>query len=94
MSNWKTSSYTSTTGQCVEADGPWVTSSHSGGNGGNCVEMAGPWKTSSYSGPPGNDCVEVARGHVVRVRDTKDRARGVLTVSGRAWRGFVEGQKL
>lgn len=91
MSNWKTSSYSSMGGNtCVEADGPWVTSSHSGGNGGNCVELSGVWATSSYSGWEG-DCVEVAVAPVVRVRDTKDRSRKGLAVSGRAWVGFIGG---
>lgn len=48
------------------------------------------WRTSSYSGPNGGQCVEVAPGPVrVLVRDTKDRPRGVLAVSGVAWTDFL-----
>lgn len=49
------------------------------------------WKTSSYS-PPVTDvprCVEVRLGHLVAVRDTKDRRRGMLIVSPRTWTAFL-----
>lgn len=67
---------------------PWRTSSYSGGQG-QCVEAAPLWRTSSYSGGQGT-CVEVAPlSQTVGVRDTKDRARGHLTVSRTAWTTFV-----
>lgn len=74
MSGWRVSSYSTSGAACVEADGPWV--------------------TSSYSNNAQQLCVEVSVAPVVRVRDTKDRSRKGLAVSGRAWEGFIEGQKL
>lgn len=51
------------------------------------------WITSSYSGGNGN-CVEVAVGaDWTWVRDTKDRAGGVLIVPARQWRGFMAAAK-
>ncbi|GAA2336656.1 hypothetical protein Scani_02940 [Streptomyces caniferus] len=48
------------------------------------------WFKSSYSGTEGGQCVEVAAGNaVVHVRDSKDVAGPVLTVSREAWAGFV-----
>jgi hypothetical protein len=48
------------------------------------------WRKSSYSGAQGGQCVEVAPLVTsVGVRDTKDRARGHLTVSHAAWDAFV-----
>ncbi|MCZ9345219.1 DUF397 domain-containing protein [Streptomyces sp. TRM76130] len=49
------------------------------------------WFKSSYSGAEGGQCVEVAAGTAaVYVRDSKDVAGPVLTVSRGAWAGFVE----
>jgi hypothetical protein len=48
----------------------------------------GVWCKSSYSGDQTN-CVEVATGPVVGVRDTKDRAGGMLTVSSSSWSVFL-----
>ncbi|MGW3410982.1 DUF397 domain-containing protein [Streptomyces sp. NPDC000888] len=49
------------------------------------------WFKSSYSGTEGGQCVEVAAATAaVHVRDSKDVAGPVLTVSGDAWAGFVE----
>jgi hypothetical protein len=49
------------------------------------------WFKSSYSGAEGGQCVEVAVGTAaVHVRDSKDVAGPVLTVSRAAWAGFVE----
>lgn len=86
---WKVATYSANTGACIEAAGPWATSSYSGGNGGNCVEAAGPWHTASYSGYDG-ECVETAVCRCeVKVRDTKDRQRGMLTVGSQAWMAFL-----
>ncbi|MDA3626795.1 DUF397 domain-containing protein [Saccharopolyspora sp. WRP15-2] len=51
------------------------------------------WRKSSYSNGGGN-CVEVAVG-VGRtgVRDTKDRAGGVLVVTEARWRDFLAAAK-
>ena len=47
------------------------------------------WRTSSYSNI-GGECVEVAASRgVVGVRDTKDRAGGVLAFSPAAWQRFA-----
>lgn len=49
------------------------------------------WRTSTRSGSNGGNCVEVADNlpGVVLVRDSKDRAGGLLTFSPGAWRVFV-----
>ncbi|MFI1562314.1 DUF397 domain-containing protein [Streptomyces sp. NPDC020490] len=48
------------------------------------------WFKSSYSGTEGGDCVEIATGTAaVHVRDSKAVAGPVLTVSRKAWAGFV-----
>ncbi|RCG27575.1 DUF397 domain-containing protein [Streptomyces diacarni] len=48
------------------------------------------WFKSSYSGAEGGDCVEVAaESAAVHIRDSKDVAGPVLTVSREAWAGFV-----
>lgn len=49
------------------------------------------WRTSSYTGGgQGQNCVEVAVGaDVVAVRDTKNRAGGMVRVSPGVWRRFV-----
>ncbi|MEU4666784.1 DUF397 domain-containing protein [Amycolatopsis sp. NPDC023774] len=63
----------------------WRKSSYSS-NGGDCVEVG--WLKGPYSLNAG-DCVEVATGREVRVRDTKDREAGHLTVPAVAWRELL-----
>ncbi|MEV7673542.1 MULTISPECIES: DUF397 domain-containing protein [unclassified Streptomyces] len=47
------------------------------------------WHKSTYSGDNDN-CVEVADNlPLVRVRDTKDHARGELTATPAAWSAFT-----
>jgi hypothetical protein len=49
------------------------------------------WFKSSYSGTEGGQCVEVAAATTaVHIRDSKEVAGPVLTVSREAWTGFVE----
>lgn len=48
------------------------------------------WKTSTRS-LTGETCVEVSKGIIVRVRDTKDRERGIIHVGARSWLAFVSG---
>ncbi|WP_370444831.1 DUF397 domain-containing protein [Amycolatopsis sp. CA-128772] len=50
------------------------------------------WRKSSYSGTEEN-CVEVSLGPVSRIRDTKDRSGGTLTVSSAAWGAFLRKAK-
>ncbi|NJP99297.1 DUF397 domain-containing protein [Streptomyces zingiberis] len=47
------------------------------------------WRTSSYSGT--ENCVEFSDNYPdqVRVRDTKDRGRGILDFSPESWSEFV-----
>lgn len=47
------------------------------------------WRTSSYSTNQNSACVEVRPGHMVDVRDTKNRADGTLHVTPVTWRAFV-----
>ncbi len=47
------------------------------------------WRKSTHSNAQG-ECVEVAtRGHVVGVRDSKDRNGPVLAFGSRAWHTFA-----
>ncbi|MEU6143131.1 DUF397 domain-containing protein [Streptomyces sp. NPDC047081] len=72
----------------------WRKSSYSGDTGGECVECAplGPtaWLKSSYSGSSGGECVEVAdlTPHIA-VRDSKNPAAGVLTLSPGAFSALI-----
>ncbi|MFJ5140958.1 DUF397 domain-containing protein [Streptomyces sp. NPDC088707] len=48
------------------------------------------WHKSTYSGNDNDACIEVADNlSRVRVRDTKDRARGELTAAPAAWAAFT-----
>ncbi len=48
------------------------------------------WVKSSYSGSGGGNCIEVAAAaECVHVRDSKDPAGPVLTVSPEAWTSFL-----
>ena len=68
----------------------WFKSSYSGDEGGACVEVAFGWRKSSYSGDQGGACVEVAAcPEAVHVRDSKDVAGPLLTVSPGSWSAFV-----
>lgn len=67
----------------------WKTSTRSL-SGETCVEADGPWRTASYSSLSG-DCVEVNPGVVVRVRDTKDRERGIIRIGAHPWLAFLSG---
>jgi hypothetical protein len=50
----------------------------------------GDWFKSSYSGSEGDNCVEVAlRPEAVRIRDSKDKGIGPLTVTPAAWTAFT-----
>lgn len=50
------------------------------------VSAAARWRKSSYSGRPEQQCVEVAPlGSRVGVRDTKNRAGGIITAPAAAW---------
>ncbi|MGW4053616.1 DUF397 domain-containing protein [Streptomyces sp. NPDC004779] len=49
------------------------------------------WHKSTYSGADSDNCVEIADNapDVIRVRDTKDHARGELTATPTAWTAFT-----
>ncbi|MGC0330694.1 hypothetical protein RKD23_003684 [Streptomyces sp. SAI-170] len=50
------------------------------------------WRKSSYSGNTGGDCVEVADlPSAIAVRDSKNPAHGVLTLTATAWGDFLKG---
>ncbi|GAB3969107.1 DUF397 domain-containing protein [Plantactinospora veratri] len=47
------------------------------------------WRKSSRSSASGSNCVEAADlGHLVGVRDSKDRRGSVLSFTHYAWRNF------
>ena len=50
------------------------------------------WRKSSRSQNSQN-CVEVVGGHVVGVRDTKDRDGGHLAVPATSWEAFTHAMK-
>lgn len=49
------------------------------------------WRTSSYSGGSGGNCVEISQhaGHILVVRDSKDRDGVTLRFVPDAWRSLV-----
>ncbi|UGQ14744.1 DUF397 domain-containing protein [Yinghuangia sp. ASG 101] len=53
------------------------------------------WRKSSYSNNVGGDCVEVAEGTPgsVPVRDSKDVARGMLTLPPTTWSALTHALK-
>ena len=52
------------------------------------------WRTSSYTGANGGNCVEVGHaGHLIAVRDTKDRTGPELAFSTTAWQQFAAAAK-
>ena len=53
------------------------------------------WRKSSYSGSNSGNCVEVGASdpEAFLVRDTKNRAGGVLAFSPDAWQLFAAGVK-
>lgn len=68
----------------------WFKSSYSASEGGNCIEVAYDWRKSSHSGSAGGDCVEVAASPAaIHVRDSKNPAGPMLTLSVGAWEAFV-----
>jgi hypothetical protein len=72
---WRKSSYSSNGGTaCVEV-GAWRKSSHSGNGGSACVEVGSPATSSAVTG--------------VLVRDTTDRAGGVLAIPAAAWHALL-----
>lgn len=82
---WRKSSYSPSSGSCVEID--WRKSSYSTGGNGSCIEM-GEWHKSSHSGNQGN-CVEAGNFGVILVRDTKDRTGPMLTFTRGDWVLFL-----
>jgi hypothetical protein len=55
------------------------------------AQAAPYWRKSSFSGQTAQECVEVAPlDGVIGARDSKDTARGHLTVSPTAWTALTE----
>lgn len=69
----------------------WRTSSRSTSAGGNCVEVG--WRTSSRSSNAGGNCVEAGpvrdESRRVAVRDSKDRAGGMLLCDASQWTSLI-----
>jgi hypothetical protein len=89
---WRTSSYSSYNGNCVEV-GSWRKSSRSIGNG-ECLEVGlKAWRKSSRCAS--GECVEVGQGcAVVAVRDTKNAGTGpVLAFTADSWQRFTASLK-
>jgi hypothetical protein len=56
--------------------------------GTTCVKRDSAWKKSTYSGASG--CIEIARGlAIVLVRDSKEPAGAVLSISAVSWNDFL-----
>ncbi|MBD0712335.1 MULTISPECIES: DUF397 domain-containing protein [unclassified Streptomyces] len=54
------------------------------------TETVPHWHKSSYSGNTNDACVEVAVNlATIRIRDTKDHAKGELTAARGAWSEFT-----
>ncbi|MFH8711342.1 DUF397 domain-containing protein [Streptomyces zaomyceticus] len=54
------------------------------------TETSPNWYKSTYSGNDNDACIEVADNLPrVRVRDTKDHAKGELTAAPAAWAAFT-----
>jgi len=52
------------------------------------------WRISSYSGGNGGECIQVAASSSTRrVRDSKDPAGPVLTLTSAEWRRFTDHAK-
>lgn len=52
------------------------------------------WRKSSFSGGSSGNCVEVGTGpDAFGVRDSKDRAGGVLVFEAASWSAFTAGVK-
>lgn len=65
-------------------------SSYGGGDGGQYVSVGIAWRKSSYSTGSGGSCVEIGAGSAfVGIRDTKNRAQGLLSVAPNTWRAFL-----
>ncbi|EPD56176.1 DUF397 domain-containing protein [Streptomyces sp. HGB0020] len=48
------------------------------------------WRRSSYSGSSGGECVEVATlTQGIAIRDSKNPAHGILTLTPEAWAALV-----
>ncbi|MER6307739.1 DUF397 domain-containing protein [Streptomyces sp. NPDC001657] len=69
----------------------WFKSSYSSDQGGACIEVAYNWRKSSYSASEGGNCIEVAASTptTIHVRDSKNPAGPMLTLSADAWQEFV-----
>ena len=94
FTGWRKSSFSGSSGSCVEVAAGWRKSSYSDANG-NCIEVAsGDWRKSTYSDANGS-CIEVATAEpVVGVRDTKKHGAGpVLEFSAAAWQAFLTSVK-
>jgi len=76
--DWRKSSFSGTTGNCVEVASGAVIS----------VRDTGDWRKSTFSGT-NSECVEVAGGAAVSVRDTKDRSGAELTFTAAGWSAFT-----
>ncbi|WP_030741879.1 DUF397 domain-containing protein [Streptomyces sp. NRRL F-5135] len=88
---WFKSSYSSEEGgACIEVAYNWRKSSYSGDEGGACIEVAYDWHKSSHSGSEGGACVEVAtHPAAIHVRDSKNPAGPMLTVTPTTWAAFT-----
>ncbi len=80
--DWRTSSFSNTSGNCVEVASGVASSPRD----------TDDWRKSTFSGTNG-DCVEVAGGAVISVRDTNDRAGAELTFTAAGWSAFTASLK-
>ncbi len=83
---WRKSSRSSGTGQCVEV-GVWRKSSRSNANGGQCVEVSLTGSASPEDAP------STVADRLFLVRDSKDPDGPVLTFTPSEWDAFLTGIK-
>ncbi|MDA2812738.1 DUF397 domain-containing protein [Nocardiopsis sp. RSe5-2] len=93
MDEWRKSSYSGGSNDCVEfrLSETWQKSSHSKGGDANCVEcrLGESWHKSSFSKGDSN-CVECrSHAHVVQVRDSQNPGRGHLDFPSDEWQAFL-----
>ncbi|AUA12941.1 hypothetical protein CFP59_05094 [Streptomyces malaysiensis subsp. malaysiensis] len=88
ISDWRKSSYSGDSSNCINVAADWRKSTHSA-DAGNCVNMATEWRKSTGSGDAGN-CVGVAASDLAVLLRESDEPGIVLTTTPAALRAFIQ----